>query len=177
MSLLKIATVETATGEVKEIFNEIQSAFGMVPNGIRLWSMNPERLKMAWDNIKELHSKDEDTQKLHTIIRYLISEAEDCKYCIGFNGNMLINIYGMSQDSLLEMSKNPSMAPLGNKNKALLLFALKAAENSDAVNIEDINALKELNISEKEMYDIVYYASQMHVVDTLFKTFKVQADA
>ena len=33
MSLLNIPTLKSATGEVKEIFKEIQSTFGSIPNG------------------------------------------------------------------------------------------------------------------------------------------------
>ena len=176
MSLLNTLTIETATGEIKEIFDEIQSAFGMVPNGVGLWSVNPERLKEQWANIKNTMSKDEETQKLQTIIRYLVSEVNSCEYCIGLNGGMLINMYGMTQDSLLEMEKNPSSAPLNIKNKALLLFALKSIKDSKSVTIQDINVLKELAITEKEIFDIVYDASRMLVVNTLFETFKVQAE-
>ena len=45
MSLLNIATIENATGEVKEIYSEIEEAFGMVSNGIHSWSTNPALLR------------------------------------------------------------------------------------------------------------------------------------
>ena len=176
MSLLHIPTSQTATGEVKEIFEEIQSMIGMLPNGIRLWSASPEALKVQWDGIKKGFSKDAESIKLAAIIRYLMSNENECTYCIGFNGGMLMNMHGMSQDELLAMKKDPSKAPLGEKNKALLLFAIKAVNDADAVNAEDIEALKKLGITEEEMFDIVKSASHMFVVNTLFRTFKVEQD-
>ena len=176
MSLLNIPTVENATGEIKEIFDEIQGMFGSVPNGIRLWSASPEALKGQWNHIKQRMSKDKENQKLHTIIRYLVSDESNCKYCVGFNGGMLMNMYGVSQDELTAMKDDPSSAPLDSKNKALLVFAMKAIKDADAVNSEDINALKDLGINETEIFDIVHAASHMLVVDTLFKTFKVEQD-
>ncbi len=89
---------------------------------------------------------------------------------------MLIHMHGMSQDELLAMKEDPSKAPLGEKNMALLLFAIKAVNNADSVNAEDIEALKQLGISEEEMFEIVKSASHMFVVNTLFKTFKVEQD-
>lgn len=176
MSLLNTPTVENATGEVKEIFDEIQEAFGMIPNGITLWSASPNALRGQWDSIKVRMSKDQENQKLHTIIRYLVSGESDCTYCVGFNGGMLMNYYGVSQDELIAIKENPSDAPLDEKNKALLLFAMKSIKDADSVTKDDIALLKELGITEMEMFDIVHAASHMLVVNTLFKTFKVQQD-
>ena len=174
MSLLNTPTAENATGEVKEIFNEVESMIGMLPNSIKLWSVSPEALKVQWNSIKVILSKDEENQKLHAIIRYLMSEKNDCKYCIGFNSNMLINMFGFTQDELTSIQKNPSSAPLDEKNRALLVFAMKSVKNADDVNADDIEKLKQLGISEMEMFDIVLAASHMFAVNTLFKTFKVE---
>ena len=176
MSLLNIPTVENATGEVKEIFDEIQGAFGMVPNGVSVWSASPKALIGQWNSIKETMSKDKESQKLHTIIRYLVSEESDCTYCVGFNGGMLLNMYAVTQDELTAMKSDPSTAPLDAKNKALLVFAMKSIKDADSVNSEDIDVLKDLGITETEIFDIVHAASRMLVVNTLFKTFKVEQD-
>jgi len=176
MSLLNIPTLENATGEVKDIFEEIQSTFGMVPNGIRQWSASPKSLKMQWDKIKTVMSKDKGEQKLYAIIRYLASGENNCEYCIGFNGSMLINNYGINHAELMAMQSDPSTASLDEKNKALLLFAMKAIKNADSIDSDDISALKQLDISEENMFDIVQAASHMYVVNTIFKTFKVEND-
>jgi len=176
MSLLNIPTVENATGEVKEIFDEIQAAFGMVPNGIRLWSASPTYLKDQWDSIKVILSKDQESQKLHTIIRYLVSSEGDCSYCVGFNGGMLMNHYGITQDELIAMQDTPSSAPLDEKNKALLILAMKSIKDAKSVTSNDLSLLKKLGITEMEMFDIVQAAGHMLVVNTLFETFKVQQD-
>ena len=176
MSLLHIPTVKNATGEVKEIFEEIQSAFGMVPNGIRQWSANPYALKVQWEGIKRRLSQGKEEQILHAIIRYLMSSENHCAYCIGFNGAMLVNHYGLSQEDILALKKDPASAPLNDKNKVLLLFALQAISDADSVNQNDIEALKKKGISEMEIFDIVHAASHMFVVNTLFKTFNVEQD-
>jgi len=177
MSLLNIPTLENATGEVKEIFEEIQAAFGMIPNGISVWSANPALLRLQWDSIKIRLSKDQENQKLHAIIRYLASDENECTYCVGFNGGMLMNYYDVSQEQLIEIQSSPASAPLDEKNKALLIFAMKSIKDSDAVSVKDIQLLKDLGITEEEIFEIVHAASHMTVINTLFKTFKVQQDA
>jgi len=176
MSLLNIATVENATGEVKKVYDEIHNMFGMVPNGIRTFSANPKALKEQWNGIKDILSKDRDEQILHAIIRYIMSNKNDCEYCIGFNASMLMNHYGITQDELNATQKDPHNAPLNEKHSALLLFAIKSIENPHAINSNDIENLKKLGASEMDIFDVVHAASHMFLVNTLFDTFKVEKD-
>lgn len=176
MSLLILPTTQNATGEVKKIFDEMQEIFGMVPNGVRQWSANPQALQAQWEGIKNIMSKSQEEQKLHTMIRYLVSEESSCTYCIGFNAAMLINMFEVSQDELQQLQQNPSTASLNDKNKALLLLAMQSIKSPDSVSIEDIQTLKALGVTEIEMFDIVHEAAKMLVANTLFTTFKVQRD-
>ena len=176
MSLLHIPPIEEASEDVKKIFEEIESMMGRVPNGLKLWSVSPRALKAQWAGIKSILSRPQEEQKLYAMIRYLASDENECTYCIGLNGGMLINYYGVTQDELIAMQKTPSAAPLDKKNKALLIFAMKAIKDADSVSANDINLLTQLGISEEEMFNVVLAASHMFVVNTLFKTFKVQQD-
>ena len=176
MSLLNEATLENAKGEVKAIFDEVLERRGMVPNGLRLWSVSPQALKLQWSNVKKMFSKSPEEQKLLTIIRYLAANKNKSQYCIGLAGHILIHNFGFTQESLLTMLDAPSTAPLDKKHKALLIFAMKSISDADDINANDIALLKQLGISEMEMFDIVRAASHMFVVNTLFKTFKVEAD-
>jgi len=176
MSLLNIPTEENMPDEVKKIFDEMKRMIGTVPDGMKLWSINPRALKAQWSGMKSILALPKEEQKLYTIIRYLASNQNECTYCISLNGSMLINLYGMNENELLEMKKNPATAPLDEKHKALLLFAIKALNNADSINEKDIEHLKDLDILEVEMFNIVMAASHMKVVNTLFKTFKVEPD-
>lgn len=174
MSLLNTVEENVTTGVVNQVYDEIKTMFGGVPAGLKLWSFNPEALKGHWEEIKKSLASDIETQKFDTILRYIISEAQGCEYCVGFNAGMLINMFGMTQDELFSIVKEPSTAPLNDKHKALLLFALKVVGNSKEVNAEDIEKLKRLGITEKEIFDVAYSATHLVMSDTLLNTFKVQ---
>jgi len=176
MSLIKIVDVENATGKVKDIYEEIQTVFGSVPNGIRLWSINPDALEAQWNGIKVNMGMDLDKQKLYTVLRFLIAENDDCEYCTGFNKAMLLNMYGFTLDEIINIQKDISTAPLEVQNKALLVFALKSLEDAHSINKDDISNLESLGCSQKEIFDIVTSAGQMRIVTTLFDTFKVEID-
>jgi len=176
MSLLHIPPIEKTSDDVKKIFAEMESMLGSVPNGMKLWSVSPRALKAQWAGMKSILLRPQEEQKLFTIIRYLASNENECSYCIGLNGALLMNYYGVTQDKLAAMKKDPSTAPLDKKNKALLIFAMKAIKDADSVSAKDIESLTKLDISEEEMFNIVLAASHMFVVNTLFKTFKVEQD-
>jgi uncharacterized peroxidase-related enzyme len=173
MSLLKTVEPNEAQGRVKKVYDEIQDTFGTIPDGIQLWSVNPKAVEAQWEHIKEVLSMDKDSQKLHTIIRYLMSESNGCEYCIGFNGGMLINMFGMSPQELQTMKEKPNTAPLNEKNKQLLLFALKAVKNAHAITSDDIAKLEDSGLTQTQIFDIVKSAAHMYVVNILFDTFKV----
>ena len=174
MSLLKLETVESARGEVKEIFNEVESMFGSVTEGLSLWALNPKALKFQWDSIKEQMNNDVDTQKMYTLIRYIVSEKNHCSYCIGLNGSMLINMYGMSEDELKELGNDTSIAKLTPKNQKLLEFALQSINEPKFIEKKDIELLYSLGLNDSEIFNLVLTASMMLVVNTLFDTFDVK---
>ncbi len=174
MSLLQVATMQEAQGEVKEIFNEVEKAFGAVTEGLSLWALNPEALKFQWNSIKEQMDNDTDTQKMYTLIRYIISEKNRCMYCIGLNGGMLINMYGMSEEELKEVANNLSVAKLTPKNEKLLAFALRSINEPQSIKQQDIKELHTLGLNDKEIFYLVLTASMMLVVNTLFDTFDVE---
>ena len=60
-------------------------------------------MKFQWESIKEVFSQDEDTQKMHTLIRYLVSEKNHCEYCVGMNGGILMNMFGMSEEEIFNI--------------------------------------------------------------------------
>jgi uncharacterized peroxidase-related enzyme len=173
MSLLHAVEENSATGVVKEVYDEVRMMFGSVPEGLKLWSLNPETLQHHWEEIKKSLAKDVETQKFDTILRYLVSEIEGCEFCVGFNGGLLLNMFGMTQDGLATMVEEPQTAPLSEKQKGLLLFALKVVKESKKVSAEDIEQLKELGITENEIFDVAHSATNLLVSDMLLNAFKV----
>jgi len=82
--------------------------------------------------------------------------------------------FGMTQDELILMIKDPSTAPLDEKHKSLLLFALKVANEPTTINSADIDELRALNISDKAIFELSYMTSYLVMSDALLTAFKVQ---
>ena len=176
MSLIHTVDPQQAEGTVANIYNEVQAMFGFVPNGMKLDSVNPERMEQHWRAIGTTLNHPTLSQTFFTCVRYLVSEVQRCEYCIGINAGMLINMHGVDPETVGRMAADPTLAPLDEKEKALLLFALRMTEDSNSSGPEDIEALKGAGCSEREIYDAVSSAAQMVAGDIVLNTFKVQPD-
>ena len=177
----KIALIETvspakASGDVAKVYKEISSEWQFVPNPIKLYSSNPEMLKQRWESYKMIGRHKTVDAKLQTIIRMLVSAQHDCKYCIGLNESMLINMFKMETSKVMAMKKDPTTAPLPKKEKALLLFTLKAVHDSKTTTKKDIEALNKLGWSDAEIFFATSYAAEMVATDILINAFQVKVD-
>jgi len=177
----KIALIETvspknATGDVAKVYKEINDQWQMVPNPIKLYSGNPEMLKQRWESYKMIGQHKTIDEKFQTIIRMLVSAQHDCQYCIGINESMLINMFKMDKSKVMAMKKDPSTTPLPEKEKALLLFTLKAVHDSKSTTKEDIEALQKLGWTDAEIFFATSYAAEMVATDILINAFQVKID-
>ena len=176
MPLIHTYTPENAEGQVKEIYNQIESAFGSVPNALRVYSSSPALLARQWQQIGYYMQHPTLSFNLLAMIRMIISEATHCEYCVGFNEAMLINRGGLSSEQVAAAKQNPQHAPLPDKEKAMLLFVLKATKQALTINAEDIAALKAQGWSDGDILDGLNHGAYMLAGDTIFNALKIERD-
>ena len=176
IALIKTVSPEAAKGDVAEVYKEIKAEWEMVPNPIKLYSSNPEMLRHKWESYKMIGQHKTVDAKLQTIIRMLVSAQHDCKYCVGLNESMLINMFKMDAGKVMAMKKDPASAPLPEKEKALLLFTLKAVHDSKSTSKEDIDTLHKLGWNDAEIFFATSYAAEMVATDILINAFQVKID-
>jgi len=172
--LINYTSVEQTKDEVKAVYAEIKAAFGIVPEPIKGLSLNPAMLRNTWEMYKIMGSNKAFSPKTTTMMRYLVAEANHCEYCVGFNKGMMLNIFKMSEDEINALQKDPSTAKLDKKQKAILLFMLKSTSHPSDVNKADIDALKKLGWSEKDIMEGVKQATEMVATSLFIDTFKIQ---
>jgi uncharacterized peroxidase-related enzyme len=176
MSLITTIQPHQAEGKVGEIYKEIESTFGFVPNAIRLDSINPNHMARHWEGIRESLGHETLSNKLFTLIRLLVSEATACEYCVGLNAGILMQMHGMTQEDIARVKQTPDAAPLDEKEKALLHFVMKGIGDSNSIEAEDIEALKLLGCSEREIFDATAHGAWQVAGDIMLNAFKVERD-
>jgi uncharacterized peroxidase-related enzyme len=176
MSIISTVAPEQATGQVAEIYAQMQQAMGRVPNAMQLYSASPEMLAMQWQYLGYNFQHPTLGFPLLATLRMLVSQDHDCTYCIGFNEALLIQRAGFTPEQTAAAKRNPADAPLPEKDKAMLLFVLKATRTPKAVTPADLDALRALGWTDRDLFDAVNHGARNIAADILFNTFKIDND-
>lgn len=176
MSLITTTQPQEAEGKTAEIYRDIENKFGFIPNAIQLDSINPNHMARHWEGIQESIAHETLSAKLFTLIRLLVSEATHCEYCVGLNASMLMQMHGMSADDIARVKQSLDHAPLDQKEKALLQFVMQGIGDSNSIKAEDIEGLKQIGCSEREIFDAMAHGAWQVAGDIMLNAFKVERD-
>lgn len=176
MALIQTVAPEQASGGVAQIYREVEAIFGMAPNAFRLLSKSPELMAQQWQHIKYYMQHPTLSFPLLATMRLLVSQEHECEYCIGMNASMLIHRAGWTPEQVAATKRNPTDAPLSDKDKALLLLVLKATKTPKAVAAQDLDTMRQLGWQDGDILDAVQHGARNIAADVLFNTFKVKND-
>jgi len=95
-----------ATGKTKEIYDEIKSKFGMVPNFFQAQAaVDPEWLELNWNREKKIMlSEGALDRKTKEIIAFAVSMVNRCEYCSLAHETMAMMV-GATEQEINEAKK------------------------------------------------------------------------
>ncbi len=172
MALIQTTPPEKAEGKLAELYAEVEQMFGMVPNNVRLLGVSPALLENQLQLIGHYMGHPTLSTPLLAMVRMLVSKACKSPYCQNLNSGLLLKA-GFTGEQIAAMQADPDQAPLDGREKALLLFVLKACDNPHAVAAEDLNRLKALGWSEVDVFDAVAHGARMVGTNIIFDAFKI----
>ena len=108
---------------------------------------------------------------LLAMILYLVASAEDYKFCVSLNTGLLKMAGGMTDEELKALRDNPENAPLEEFQRALLLFVLKVVKTPEEVTENDVDALRQLGWSDKDIFEAAFHGTSMIGASILYKAF------
>ena len=97
---------QDATGKAKQIYKEIEEAFGMVPNFFKAQAaVDPEWLELNWQREKKIMIEEGSLdRKTKELIAMTVSLVNGCEYCsLAHEGVALMS--GASQEEVNEVKK------------------------------------------------------------------------
>ncbi len=158
--------------KVEALYQPIKQMLGMVPSAIKLFGISPFLLEEHVNNIGYFMQHPTLSPPLLAMIRLLVAKEKHCAYCITLNEGMLIEA-GFELEALRAAQKTPSLAPLNEKEKALLLLVLKATNTSHEINEADMQVVRELGWTDFDIFDAVNHGAIAMAIDIVLDTFKV----
>ncbi|MFQ5962917.1 MAG: carboxymuconolactone decarboxylase family protein [Candidatus Scalinduaceae bacterium] len=153
MARIRALDKNDVSDEVRIIFAEIESAFGMVPNLFKTSAHFPPLLKANWDKVKAVMMGGNLSRKVKETIAVLVSKDNSCQYCVGAH-SMSLKAIGVT-DKTLEHIHNMDVAEAGFSEKeiTLILFAQKANNNPNRIPESDFQKLINLGATEPEIVE------------------------
>ena len=176
MSLIETVTPEAATGEVAELYGKLKETMGMVPNVFQLRSASPFLLRNQAAYVGYYMSHPTLSMALLACIRMLVSQKTHCAYCIDFNGGLLVDKLGWTPEQLAATRADPAQANLPEKEKAMLLFVLKAVDNALSISAADLDALRARGWNDQDILEGLNHGATMVAGDIVINAFKVERD-
>ncbi len=143
---------EAASPSVEALFQEIEGAFGMVPNLFKTYAHHPPLLQANWNKVKAAMMEGSLSRKVKETIAVLVSKDNSCSYCVAAHTGALRAI-GVTDEEIKSIEEDLDQADFSAREKALIGFARKA--NLDPVRIpdEEFEVLRETGASDAEIVE------------------------
>lgn len=142
------------TDTTEAILQEINHAFGMVPNLFLAYAKHPALLEANWKKVKAVLLGGLLRRKMKEIIALLVSVDNNCTYCFAAHSAALqsMRVQKNQIDALL-LGIYPPDTSLSDV--ALINFARRVNQYWREIKESDLNALKQMGISEVDIIEVL----------------------
>ena len=155
---LDLPQVDPLPPETQKYFDICIEKLGMVPNVLRAYAFDVEKLNTFTAMYNDLMLGDSNLTKLEReMIAVAVSSVNKCFYCLVAHGAAVRQLSG--DPKLGEMMvMNYKVAPLEPRQRAMLDFAVKLTKSSADVEEADRQALRDHGFSDRDIWDIASVA-------------------
>lgn len=177
MSRIHVIPPEEATGQLKEIYNELMEKRGKIAEVHKIQSLRPKSIMKHMDLYLEImFSKSELSRAEREMMAVIVSVNNQCEYCWLHHGEAL-NHYWKDQEKINRLINNFQDAGLSDRHLALCYFARELTINP--ANFEDdscIEWLKEKGFDDHAILDATLVVSYFNFVNRMVLALGVEAN-
>ena len=141
--------------DVRQRIIEVQEKSGFIPNVFLALAWRPDEFRAFFTYHDALMEK--ETPGLGKAEREMIvvatSARNQCQYCVIAHGAIL-RIRAKSPYIADQVATNYRKADIGERQKAMLDYALKVSRHAEKVNDADHQRLRDFDFSEDDIWDI-----------------------
>jgi uncharacterized peroxidase-related enzyme len=150
MSTFNAVDPKTATAEAQSALDLVQSAFGGIPNLMKMVAISPNVLTGVMALNQAVTSGDLETSLVEQIA-LLTSGINQCEYCVA------VHVYvgqqvGLSRQELICNLQGKASDPTA---QAVLNFTSAVVNNRGKIDVSKIQALRDCELSDKAILEIV----------------------
>ena len=161
--------------DIQEIFTEIESAFGKVPNLFKTYSHFPPLLKANWDKVKALMMQGNLSRKTKEAIAVLVSKDNSCSYCVAAHTVALKSI-GVTEEEIAMIENDIEKSDFTEKEQRLITFARKANKDPNRITDEEFEVLKKAGATEPEIVEALGVMELFAAFNKFLDSLNVEVD-
>lgn len=147
---------ESATGVLAEFYQQQRSAWGFLPNFAEAFSTRPE-VARAWSLLNKTVRDGMDRRRFE-IATIGAARALRSTYCTGAHSKFLRDECG-DELTVIAIAEDPSGDGLDEQDRAVYKFAGRVAADASSIQQHDVDALRELGLTDVDVADIVFAAA------------------
>lgn len=154
ISIYDLPDPKNLDDDMAAYFATCEEKLGMVPNVLRTFSRNQDKLRAFAAYYNTLMLADSELSKLEReMVAVVVSSANRCYYCLVAHGQAVRRLSGDSElGEMLVM--NYRVAKLDPRQRAMLDFAWKLTTTPWEVDEPDRDALRAVGLDEDEIFDL-----------------------
>ncbi|MCY4541703.1 MAG: peroxidase-related enzyme [Rhodobacteraceae bacterium] len=164
---LDLPSVDPLPPRTRKYFEICEEKLGLVPNVLRAYAFDPEKLDAFSAMYNELMLGDSGLTKLEReMIAVVVSAINRCHYCVVAHG---ASVRQLSDDSEFAdtLAINYRLCRLNPRQRAMLDFAALLTESSFLVEETDRQRLREAGFSDRDIWDIGAVAAFFNMTNRL----------
>ena len=174
MTFIETVPEGGAPEPVARLYQTDRDAEGRVPNYTRAFSLHPE-LYEAWRGLNKAAKQNMDPRR-YELATLAAARRRRSSYCALAHGSVLASMF-MSDEQLLDVVADHRRAGLDEVDVAVMDFAEKVAGDPTLVNQEDVDRLRALGLSDRDVFDVVAAASVRCFFSTMLDALGVEPDS
>lgn len=166
-----------ANSEVAALYEDFKHDFQMptVPNYIKSLAISPPALRIFTDMMRTFGANIMLPQSLMPMICFAIARHNNCEYCSALHESSCRTL-GVDEETLTILTENLS-ALNPERIRAIIEFALKAAKHPKTLTPDDYQGLRDLGISNEEIFQIIFISALGQFNDIIADSIRIEIDS
>ncbi len=167
MAWIQTISETDATGELKDIYDDILSSRGKMSNIMRIHSLNPPTMKAHIDlYMATVFGKMKLKRAERELIATMVSATNHCPYCVAHHAEALMH-YWKDRDRIDRVIDDFRSADLSDRECAMVAYAVKLTDSSSEMSEGDVETLRRVGFSDRDVLDINLIASYFNFVNRI----------
>jgi len=156
MTFIETVPADAATGDVAAMYDADAELRGFLPNYTQAFSHRPG-VYAAWRQLVGAVTQNMDSRR-YELVSVAAGRALRSTYCTAAHSGVLIDKW-FDPEQVEALVTDPGAAGLDEVDMAVVELADKVARDASAVEQRDVDRLRDLGLSDAEVFDVVVAAA------------------